>query len=256
MSNTIDFRLPSSKNASEVTIISSNQESLKSNGLFISCFFIDWQRKKLNNKDNYMMESPGIVTFMNCIKNSTSDSSLNTCRLFWDYFNRPQVKESINASGNYFVGIYRNEVERKNKTRNRPGILKVAILLEEEKEIDKTLMYPSLPDDYVFNSIDGYNWYLNIPSLKNFLQHFEEREFPSVSNGTIFYLGKSTKVEIINNKTYLTIDIVYSKYLQNDISNALKEVEEALPKTYQKAVRVKSIICDIILSNRGREEVW
>ena len=61
---------------------------------------------------------------------------------------------------------------------------------------------------------------------------------------------------MINNKTYLTIDIVYSKYLQNDISNALKVVEEALPKTYQKAVRVKSIICDIILSNRGREEVW
>ena len=203
-----------------------------------------------------MMQSPGIVTFMNCIKNSTSDFSLNTCRLFWDYFNRPQVKESINASGNYVVGIYRNEVERKNKTRNRPGILKVAILLEEEKEIDETLMYPSLRDDYVFNLINGYKWYLNIPSLKKFRQDFKEIVFPSVSNGTIFYLGKSTKVEIINNKTYLTIDIVYSKYLQNDISNALKVVEEALPKTYQKAVRVKSIICDIILSNRGREEVW
>ena len=55
------------------------------------------------------------------------------------------------------------------KERIRPGILKVAILLEEEKGIDKTLMYPSLRDDYVFNLIDGYYWYLNIPSLKNYL---------------------------------------------------------------------------------------
>ena len=116
-----------------------------------------------------MMQSPGIVTFMNCIKNLTSNFSLNTCQLFWNYFNRPQVKRSINASGNYIVGIYRNDVERKNKPRNRPGILKVAILLEEEKGIDKTLMYPSLSDDYIFYLINGYCWYLNIPSLNNFL---------------------------------------------------------------------------------------
>ena len=132
-----------------------------------------------------MIQSPGIVTFMNCIKNSTSNFSLNTCQLFWNYFNRPQVKRSINASGNYIVGIYRNEVERKNKPRNRPGILKVAILLEEEKGIDKTLMYPSLSDDYIFYLIDGYCWYLNKTSLNNFLQDFKEKEFPSVSDSKI-----------------------------------------------------------------------
>ncbi len=72
MSNTSALRFSSSNNASEVTMVSSNQESLKSNGLFISSFFIDWQRKKLKNINKYMMQSPVIVTFMNCIKNSTS----------------------------------------------------------------------------------------------------------------------------------------------------------------------------------------
>ena len=56
--------------------------------------------------------------------------------------------------GNYVVGIFRNEVERRNQSQFRPGILKImysTLFMEQQVNVFMNTKYPALSNSHIFH---------------------------------------------------------------------------------------------------------